>query len=180
MPPTSAKHPKSTASKPGASELILQALAEALTFGMDEFARSKLEGHTGLKSKTLANAFTKLKQQGLITMTTTSISLTDAGKKKMGTTNNKAKTNDDRHEDIKSKLKGKQIVLFDLLKDGRTMSKDDLAQALDYENKSTKAFQNLVAAMKSKGICEYPAKDTVRLQDFCFPRGRPADAAEEA
>jgi Mn-dependent DtxR family transcriptional regulator len=173
------KHPKPTATTTQSksslgktADLILNVLAEELSMNKDVVPRSKMMSVTGLAAKTLANAYTKLKQQEFIEMDAQSIRLTTAGKTLVADWVIQPKTNQDRHDDIKSKLKGKQITLFDLLQDGHTQSKNDVAVALHYEGKSTKAFQNLVAAMKSKGVVEYPTQDTVRLTDVCFPCGR--------
>ena len=81
-------------------------------------------------------------------------------------------TNAEVHEKIKSQLKGKFVMLFEILSDGEIHSKDDVAHALDFDGgKSQKGFQNMMGVMKNKeGLIIYPTSDTVQLvKEICFP-----------
>lgn len=159
-------------SKQSAQDQVLEILAESLSLGQEVVERSKLPKMTGLSPKTIANALTKLKKEELIEMDSKTIRLVEKGKEKVKALIIIPKTNLDRHSMLKQKLKGKELVVFDMMAQGFEMDKTSLAKALGYDDKSTKAFQNLMSSMKGKGILEYPTKETVRLTDFCFPRGR--------
>jgi predicted transcriptional regulator len=164
-------------SKKSAQEIILELAAESYSLGNETLPRSRLTMGTGLATKTVINNLAKLKQKGLIEYPDPkTIKLTQEGVNAVGTLANLPKTNADRHECIKKNLKGKHINLFDLLLDGNIHDKNAIANALGYDSQKTKGFVNLIGAMRSQGLVEYPDKQTVKLSDICFPFGRDSSA----
>ena len=166
------------ASKKSAQQLILELTAESYSLGEDSLPRDRLTQGTGLAAKTVVNNLTKLKKQGLIEYPDAqSLRLTTPkGVQAAGSLAQAPATNAERHERLKKNLKGKQIALFDLLADGGARDRDDVARALGYENKRTKAFENVKGKLSGQGLLSYPDNQTMQLADLCFPFGREAGA----
>lgn len=78
-------------------------------------------------------------------------------------------TNAGVHENIKKKLKGKALKIFEYLADGNEYEKKAVMEAVDCMNPGT--FGPLISReLKSKGYIEYPSKTTLKLtKDMCFP-----------
>lgn len=159
--------------KKSAKEIILEIAATELNAGRDVIDRSLLTKGTGLATKTATNNLGKFKNEGLIEYPDPkTFKLTPAGIEACGSLIKVPKTNAERHEHIKEKLKKKEVELFELVMDGEVYKKEDLAKKLGYEDKKTKAFVNLIGGMRGGGILDYPDKDTLQLSDTCFPFGR--------
>lgn len=162
-----------------AEDKIMKAMANFYVRGNITPERKKIESITGIAPKTLANAITKFKKNGLLELPDgKTMKLTDKGIEQcvdetvMGTTNEQVH---ERiiNEDLKSK--NRHVELFRLLQDGEIHSKDVVARKMNFEKgKSTKGFQNICGEMKSKyGLVEYPTRDTIQLvHDVCFPFGK--------
>lgn len=174
---TSKKKSGDAATKKGAQQVILELAAESYSLGEESLPRARLTQGTGLAAKTVTNNLAKLKQKGLIECPDAqTLRLTPEGVRAAGSLANAPATNAERQERLKEKLTGKQLALFDLLADGGARDRDDVARALGYENKKTKAFVNLKGKLSSQGLLSYPDSRSMQLADLCFPLGREADA----
>lgn len=78
----------------------------------------------------------------------------------------------DRIRDFVTTPKYRQA--FDLLADGSTLTRAQLAQKLGYPNANTPGFKKMLSSLKRDAFVEYVGKDSVRLSDDAFPFGRPA------
>jgi hypothetical protein len=78
-------------------------------------------------------------------------------------------TNAQIHEQIRNKLKGKPLEVFNILADGEEHEKSDIMEAINCTNKST--FAPMMSRTLAKGgFVEYPTPKTVRLnREKCFP-----------
>jgi len=168
----SARKAKTGDVKKSAQDIILELLAESAGIGEESLPRERLTKGTGLAAKTVNNNITKLKQKGWVDYDAKTIHLTENGMESSGAMANVPKTNAEIHERTKSKLKGKEILLFEMLADGNVRDRNEVAQALGYENMKTKAFLNVVGKLSGQGIAEYPDKQSVQLSDKCFRFGR--------
>jgi DNA-binding MarR family transcriptional regulator len=158
-----------------AEEKILEVLAICHARKQDPPNKDKIAKLANIAPKTLANTLPKLINKGFVEKgpNPQTILLTDAGVQHAGSVAKICGSNEEVHERIKSiHLTGKQVTLFEALSDGEIHEKDVIAKKLSYESKSTKAFVNLIGAVKSKGFVHYPTKDTIQLvEDVCFPLG---------
>ena len=160
-----------------AEQVIMEVLATFFVKGNKEPLREKVAKATKLAAKTLSNTIPKLKRKNFVECPDgKTIRLTDEGIKFLGPLAQKGgggATTKEVHENLKKDMTGKQVMLFDLLVDGAVHDRDDIAKKLGYsEGRKTKAFVNLIGAMKSKDIVHYPTKDTIQLVlDTCFPFG---------
>jgi hypothetical protein len=137
--------------------------------------REKLPFLTKISGKsTIANALTKLKSQGWIVVTSTTVSITDEGMKHVDqdemakTRASIPKSNEDHWERVKEKynIKGAKLVLMEELQDGHTHPKKDLLTKVFGKINSTSA--NACTELKKYGIIFYE-KDAIRLDDKMFP-----------
>lgn len=160
--------------KKSAQQIILELVAESYSLGNDSLPRAKLTMGTGLATKTVANNLAKMKTKGLIECPDSKlVRLTPEGIEEAGPLIAAApKTNAEYQERLKATLKGKQVQLFDLLADGKTHSRVDVAKCLGYDG-ITKGFVNLLGSLRGKKMLDYPDKESVQLADLCFHFGRP-------
>lgn len=176
--PTKAKATVSKSNEGGdkksAQQVMLERLAQAYSLGEDSMERDRFVSTcTGLKPKTIQNNLPKLKNQGLIEMNNKTISLTTKGLEQVGDLAHRPTSNAEHQANMLRTLKnGKQVRMFEMLANGETREKLHVAQQLGYDNAKVKAFQNLIGAMRSQGLVEYPEKTTVRLTDGCFLKAR--------
>ena len=141
--------------------------------GKDSVERKKLPALTGYTGKsTIANALTKLKNQGWLIVSTTEVRITDKGFENADSSAfegvNVPTSNEGFHDSVKAqyKLKPKAIALFDAIADGRTYQKTDVATAIGCKMNST--FSNALTDLKKFGIIEFD-RTTVRLTDDMLP-----------
>ena len=129
-----------------------------------------------LALKTVNNNLAKLKQKGLIEFDTKTVSLTAKGLEAAGPLAERPTSNTAHHKMILQTLSGKKLIqMFELLADGQTRSKDEVAKTLGYADAGQKAFCNVCGALRGKKLAEYPEKHSVRLSDACFVAGRGAE-----
>lgn len=173
--PTNAKPSKNKTGDKPATRVILETMALLYARGTETPERKKVASLTALNPKTMANAVTKLKQKDLLECPSgDTFKLTDKGVEELSEflEGEIGKTNEEVHEKIKAKLKGKEVAFFDLLVDGAEHDKEVVAKALGFvDGKKQKGFQNLAGVLKNKhSVVFYPTKDTVQLvKDVCFP-----------
>ena len=160
--------------KKSAQQAILEVLAQAYSLGRDAVDRDQLTMGTGLKLKTIQNNLPKLKQQGLIEVQDKMFRLTAKGLAHVGDLAQRPSSNAEHQANmIRTLGKPKQVKMFELLANGGTRDKDEVARILGYDHAKVKAFQNLIGEMRNqKKMVEYPDKKTVRLTDACFIAGR--------
>lgn len=157
------------------STILNKAAALKSALGQESLERKKLSALTGIQGKsTIANALTKLKNEGWMIVTPDSITITESGMTKadpiavQSAVQDIPTTNAAFHEQVKKqyKLKPKAIELFDSIQDGNSYEKEKLAKALGMKVNST--FANLLTSLKKFGIIEFDRK-TVRLTDDMMP-----------
>lgn len=166
------------ASKKGgvsSSDTILSTLATLYQRGNKSPDKKLVESlcAKAMAKKTFMNTITKLKEKELVVATTNTFALTETAMDEMGDDMfSTGVTNEEVHEKLLEKLKGKKVAMFKLLADGNVHNKEDVARELKFkEGKKQKGFQNLIAEMKNKEhLVEYPSADTVQLiKAICFP-----------
>ena len=174
---TNVKHKVGSGSKPtGAALTILnKAAALKLGLGQDKIERKQLSAVTGIQGKsTIANALTKIKNEGWMIVTPNDVTITDEGVEAAdqdavaAAVKDAPRTNAQYLESIKKhhKLSDRAIQLVDYIQDGARYEKEDVAAAIGCKMNST--FSNLLTSLKKLGIIEFDRK-TIRLTDKMFP-----------
>jgi hypothetical protein len=74
---------------------------------------------------------------------------------------------------IKTFLTPKSRQIFDILSDGETHSRIDVALLCGYTPDKLTGFKKALSPLVCLGIAEYPSETEVRLTDKAFPFGRP-------
>ena len=153
-------------------ELILKFAADAYCKGSTGvvpdkptmLTKDKLIQLTGLAKKTVLNNLAKLKKEGLVEYPAPQfLALTAMGVAHMGE-HCQMLTPTERASQFLQELNGKSLALYDLLKDGESRCKEDVAQDLNFEGgRRQKGFQNLIGKWKTAGMVEYPSKDKVKM-----------------
>lgn len=169
---SSAKQPKSKSSSGGgggkisSKDKILKVVADSYCKGTNLIKVEKLVAVTKLAKGSLMNVLTKLKKENLLESPEPgAVSLTEAGVEYMGD-DCKILTPEEVQAKMKETLKGKPLRLFELLKDGLTLSKEAVAKELDFpEGKKQRSFMNFLSKLKTGGMIEYPDKDHVKMTD---------------
>jgi Mn-dependent DtxR family transcriptional regulator len=161
----------------GAVKTILHKVAAwKMVLGKPSVEREKLSTLTGIQAgSTLANALTKLKKEGLMNVTRSTVSITDKGMETVDpnvvaeAAANIPTTNEAFHDSIKVqyKLSGKAIQLFDCLSDGKWHRRKDIAEAIGMQTNST--YANMVSHLKKKLGIIAVEKECMRLTDDMFP-----------
>eukprot|EP00536_Pseudo-nitzschia_multiseries_P002980 jgi/Psemu1/184824/e_gw1.42.44.1 len=144
-----------------------------LQMGHTEVSRSLLAMQAKIALKSVNNILTKLKQQGLVTMKSGSVSITLEGIEQAESEGVMSATNREHQQSTMDafKLKPKQRQLFEELSDGGVKTKKDVAEAIGTTN--MKSFNNLLGPLKKLGILQYD-RDTLSLTDHMFIiEGRP-------
>lgn len=180
--PTKAK--VSARSGGGGEEAIITALKTLLDIGNDKPQRKQVMLFSGYKNlKSFGNVVTKLIKAGLVEYPDSkTICLTEAGIAKAGSTTRQT-SNESVHDTIRSLLNGTQTKIFNLLADGSSRNKQEMAAELGLQIKS---FGNCVSAMSSLGFLKYVEddsgkKNSIRLADIAFPLGRAnSDGSDDA
>lgn len=176
---TPTKHSRSSAGggPPADKRLLSCTLSMEQASGSPDASREKVGALAGVKSSTLAVVLSKLKKQGLIEYTPTTIRLTPEGKT-MADPGIAPMDNAAVQQDLKEKfaLKGKAACMFDAMLDGKVYDRAALAAQVGITNKATLAV--MVSNMKKKGAVDTPDSKTIQLSDLCFPLGRPCEASD--
>ena len=155
--------------------ILNKAAALKTALGQDSLERKKLPALTGIHGKsTIANALTKLKNEGWMLVTPDSVTITGSGMNAADPTavgtimEDIPTTNAAYHKSVKEqyKLKPKAIELFDCIQDGKVYEKEKVAEKIGMKMNST--FANLMTSLKKHGVIEYDTK-TVRLTDAMMP-----------
>jgi Mn-dependent DtxR family transcriptional regulator len=154
--------------KKSTADRIIELVAKSYALGRPSLSRDRLAMATDLKAKTITNTLPKLQSKGLLTYTSTDITLTEAGIEAAGDAARRPSSNAEHQARIKEGLKKREIEIFDLLADGKTWNKDTLAKNLGYDNAKQKTFVNCIGGLSGKKIVEYPNKGEVHLTDTCF------------
>jgi Mn-dependent DtxR family transcriptional regulator len=124
--------------------------------------------------KTILNALPKLKAEGLVEYASGIVKLTKKGKESLGELTNLGGTNEELQANLKKDLGKNEVRLFELLEDGETHDKDEIAKKLGYPDLKYKAFANLIGKMKNtRNLIVYPTPAKVALnKEVCFlPEG---------
>ncbi|CAB9504488.1 expressed unknown protein [Seminavis robusta] len=153
-----------------------------VTKGEDTVERARLSFLTNIDGKsTIANALTKLKSLGWMTVSGKEVTITKLGMENADQDALAAaaaaipKTNADHWEKVKekNKLNPKQTELVELLQDGKTHDKKQVIMEVYEKSNSTSA--NALTFLKKLKIIEV-AKGKIRLHDEMFPvEPRPED-----
>jgi hypothetical protein len=117
---------------------ILVALAELKMIGKNSPTRSmvaRMAGYTGADQAGFKKALTGLSSKNYLNYySSTTLELTDAGSKQVPTDLNPPRTNADLHNRIKLLLPPKARSVFDVLSDGQSHTRMEIAKALGYPN----------------------------------------------
>lgn len=179
---TKAKAPtprKSTGPKLPVEQKILTALKELLDLGIAAPPRLQIalfSGYSNLQSLGFKTAMKKLVTDGLVEYPDKeTMSLTQTGVAQAPTAATPATTNEQVQARLKSMLKDKAPVIFDILHDGRPHIREELAAQVGYSNVMSKGFKDALKQMISLKMVEHPDgnKNLVQLTDIAFPFGRP-------
>jgi hypothetical protein len=169
------KHKTGSGGAPSGAALTILNTAAALKAkrGKESIERKKLSALTGIQGKsTIANALTKMKNNGWMEVTPSTLTITFKG---MELADPSAvsmadipTTNVGFHESIKKqyKLKPKECALMDSIADGKTYIKKNVAAAIGCQMNST--FANMMTNLKKHDILEFD-RTTMRLHDEMFP-----------
>jgi len=136
-------------------------------------------GYKNILSQGFATALTKLKKEGLIQYPAKgTVGLTEPGiaaSALLSTSSDMPKTNADVQERIRSLLSGKEIIMFDLLLDGKYHTKIEIAEAAGYSNLLSQGFTGGLKKLESFDLIEKDSNNkSICLTDNPFPLGRPA------
>ena len=164
---------------PTAEQNILSALfALSEVHGDDEPDKMQVATMASVSQATFAPLLSRMvNKKGLVEYASKdTIKLTKKGKEEaaeLASPGDMITTNEQHHEQIKEKLKGKKAVqIFEYLADGKEHEKQDIMEAVKCTNPKT--FAPLLSReLKKPGYIVYPSKTTVQLSDLCFPFGRP-------
>jgi DNA-binding transcriptional regulator YhcF (GntR family) len=179
---------KSSGGKMPAHEALLSATMQACAMmGTDTPDRKKVALLAGMVNKnTVAGAFSKLAQSGLIEYPDKeTVRLTDAGKQKAGSNHHPlATTNKDIQETLRSMLKGgKPVEVFDLLTDGQSYDRDELAALVGIPNPKSSTLAGSLSNLRTLGLLDDVTADggakLVRLSKMAFPFGRPGSSGTQ-
>lgn len=139
----------------------------------DSVERKKLAALTGIAGKsTIGKGLTFLRNQGWMDVSPKEITITEEGFKNADTDDidvgDIPTTNKEHHEAMKKmhKLKPKACELLDVIVDGKTYQKKDVADSIGMSINST--FGKVLTALKQANLVEVTAK-TIRLSDEMFP-----------
>eukprot|EP00539_Tryblionella_compressa_P000873 CAMPEP_0178733068 /NCGR_PEP_ID=MMETSP0744-20121128/598_1 /TAXON_ID=913974 /ORGANISM="Nitzschia punctata, Strain CCMP561" /LENGTH=118 /DNA_ID=CAMNT_0020385227 /DNA_START=45 /DNA_END=401 /DNA_ORIENTATION=- len=92
--------------------------------------------------------------------------------------------NEEAHIRIKNELLTPiQRKLFDIISNGKPMSRAKLAKEAGYDHEEMSGFKKAVSTMKSLGVLEYiknGGQDMVQLTDLAFPCGRGSSAGDRS
>jgi predicted transcriptional regulator len=163
---------KKSSSKTGLQR-ILNALATLrLLHGLREAPKKQVAGMAEVSNSTLPSLLSRMTKKGLIEYGSTSetIILTDKGME-MADSLDVPQRNEEAHEAIKQKLKGKPLRIFEILADGKPHTKESIMKTVNCTNPSTFAPM-LSRELRKPGYIHYPSTGTVQLADCCFPFGR--------
>lgn len=154
----------------GAALKILNVIAHtSATMRVDEVCRKQVQHLSGIKGKsTIANALTKLKNDGLVVVTPGMLSLTPMGKEAADPIEESdIPANNAEFQAMKTReLPERALQLFEAVADGRDHRKKDVASAIGLKMNST--FANLLTKLKKDGIIEFD-RENVRLAQSMFP-----------
>ena len=176
---TTVKHATPCAGGAKASGAVLTILnvaaAQKLRLGQDSIDRKTLPALTGIHGKsTIANALTKIKNNGWMVVTPQEVTITEAGiaaadaEAVQAAMQNIPTTNAEYRQSVQDqhKLKAKAVELINYIQDGASYEKEDVANHLGLKMNST--FSNLLTPLKKLEIIEFDRK-TIRLTDKMFP-----------
>jgi len=160
-----AKKKTGSSSSPSAREQILKIVADSYCRGKNLVKIDKLVTTTKLAKKTIMNAVGKLKKEKILNVPEAgSVGLTEEGVEYMGE-DCKILSPEEKRAKMMENLSGKSLKLYELLQDGETRSKEDVAKELGFEGKKQKGFVNLIGKNKTGGMVEYPDKDHIKMTD---------------
>jgi len=184
----SAKHSKPIKSDSAGKNImsveqkVIAVMAELRVLNIKEPQRIQVALHSGysnVRSASFSKAMKTLKLEGFIVFPNKdTVKLTDEGVKASGGFAQPPTGNEEVHERIKKLLDPKACKLFEVLADGGTHVKKDVASVLNYTNERSAGFANSLTKMIGLGILEYvkdatnPKTKSIRLTDVAFPFGR--------
>lgn len=135
--------------------------------------RIKLPSLTGIQGKsTIANALTKLKNQGFMIVERDFVSVTDAGMQAADpeamaqAAANVPTSNAAQRELVAKQYKLKAKAVMEYMADGKTYIKTEVAAEVGCKMNST--FANLLTGLKKAGTIEFD-RTTMQLTDAMFP-----------
>ena len=140
------------------------------TFGLKEAPKERVMTMAQISSATYPSMISRMAKKGLIEYGSEpgTLVITDAGREQAPDDHDFVTSNEEHHEEIKKKLRGKARAIFVALADGKPHRKEDIMEAVDCTNPKT--FKPLLSRdLKKNGWIEYPSKGTVQLSDQCFP-----------
>jgi hypothetical protein len=179
------KHKASSSSSKGAGSkkplgpFILSTLKDLLDLGIDSPPRLQVAlfvGYTNVDSATFKETMKKLEvDRSIEVRSKDTVSLTEAGAALAPSITTPATTNVEVQARLKSMVKAKGPLIFDILCDGRSHVSQIVAEAVGHKNVQSAGFKDPVKQMKSLKILEHPEgdKNRIRLTNMAFPFGRP-------
>ena len=169
---TRTKHKSGMGAIPGQT-ILNKCAAVKILQKKNSVERKKLPALTGIAgNSTIGKGLTFLKNQGWVDVGPKEITITEEGFKNAETDEIEVAdiptTNKAYHDAMKKmhKLKPKACELLDLLTDGKTYEKKEVADRIGMPVNST--FGKVLTALKQANIAEIAAK-TIRLSDEMFP-----------
>lgn len=150
----------------GAQRKILAALSWWHALGHRQPSRIMVASIAGFSptASHFGNMVSALKSTGLVTYPSTPghLELTDAGFACADVPDiGRAR------DAVRPRLNGAQQKIFDVLIQGGEMDRTDVAERAGF-SPSASHFGNMVSALKSLGVIEYPSKGMLRISDWLF------------
>jgi hypothetical protein len=135
--------------------------------------KRRIQLMANISDPTFAPMLSRMVQKGLIEygFERGTIKITNLGKQQAPTVQGKdlVTSNQEHHETIKKKLKGKALLIFNFLADGKVHDRLDVMAAVDCINPKT--FAPLISReLKKHGYIVYIGKRGLQLnKEMCFP-----------
>lgn len=170
---TTSKHGIGKSVPPTAEKILNVCAVMKILQKKDSVERKRLSALTGIGGQsTIGKGLTYLKNREWLDVHPKEVSITEEGMQHAKTDDidmgDLPTTNDGHRENMKKmhKLKPKACELLDLIADGKTYDKKEIAELMGMKMNST--FGKVLTALKQANLAEVETK-TIRLADDMFP-----------
>jgi predicted transcriptional regulator len=160
----------STSQANGVQRVLNAILTLKLQQRLDEAPKKRVQTMADISSATFPSMLSRMAKKGLIVYGSDSKTVIITAKgESMAEPVKVATTTEEVQDDIKKKLKGKALRIFEFLAEanGEPREKQEIMEAVDCLNPKT--FAPLCSReLKKHGLIEYPTKTTIKLSSICF------------
>ena len=140
---------------------------------LDECPKDRVQKQSEVSTSTFPSLISRMKSKGLVEYGSgnATLKITAKGREKAPDDMDFPTSNEEYHQKILEKLKGKAKLIFEILMDGQEHSKEDIMDLVDCTNPKT--FAPLLSReLKKHGYITYPSRGTIQLSDECYPLPR--------